>query len=101
MLHAGLLWLWGAGAVVRHAALTSRCGGFSVTVEHRLWARGLQYLQLTGSRALAQLLCCMGLVALRHVGSSPNRYRDSVPCIARCILNYWAIKEAQHVFLNV
>ena len=36
----------------------------------------------------------MGLVALRHVGSSQTRARTHVPCIGRQILNHCATREA-------
>ena len=48
-------------------------------------------------------LCCaarvslwlwrVGLVAPRHVGSSPTTARTGVPCIARWILNHWTTRE--------
>ena len=42
----------------------------------------------------------MGLVALRHVGSSQTRDRTSVPSIGRWILNHYATREVQHyIFL--
>ena len=47
------------------------------------------------SRAQAQQLWCMGLVALRHVGSSQTRDWTHVPCSGRWILYHWATKEAQ------
>ena len=36
----------------------------------------------------------MGLVALRHVGSSRIRARTRVPCIGRWVLNHCATREA-------
>ena len=39
----------------------------------------------------------MGLVALRHVGSSQTRARTRVPCISRQILNHRTTREA-HLF---
>ena len=50
-------------------------------------ARRLQELQLRGSRAWAQRLRCMDLVAPRHVGFSGTSDRTGVPCTARRILN--------------
>ena len=47
-----------------------------------------------GSRVQAQQLWCMGLVALRHVGSSWTRARTHVPCIGTRILNHCATREA-------
>ena len=44
----------------------------------------------------------MGLVALRHVGSSQTRARTRVPCIGRRILNHCATREAPvSFFLNI
>ena len=36
----------------------------------------------------------MGLVALRHVGSSQTRARTRVPCIGKRVLNHCATGEA-------
>ena len=35
----------------------------------------------------------MGLVALRHVGSSQTSGQTIVPCIGRQILNHWSTRE--------
>ena len=43
----------------------------------------------------------MGLVALRHVGSSPTRYRTHVPCIGRQILNHWTTRGVHINFLKL
>ena len=56
-----------------------------LVAEHRLYCQ-LQWLQLVGSRAQAQLLW--------HVGSSGTRDETGVPCIARQILNHWTTREA-------
>ena len=61
---------------------------------HGLQARRLQQLWLLSSRAQAQQLWHMGLVALRHVGSSRARARTRVPCIGRQILNHCTTREA-------
>ena len=54
---------------------------------------------LPGSRAQAQSLWRMGLVAPRHVGSSWTRDQTRVPCIGRRILNHCATREAlYHIF---
>ena len=73
----------------------------SLVAEHRLQAHRLQQLWLAGfsscgtraqqlqpagSRAQAQQLRRMGLVAPQHVGSSQTRARTRVPCIGRQIL---------------
>ena len=62
-------------------------------VQHGLWTHGLQQLQLLGSRAQAQQLWHMGLVALWHVGSSHIREGTRVPCIGRQILSHWTMRE--------
>ena len=48
----------------------------------------LQHLQLLGSRAQAQQLRCMGLVAPWHVGSSQIRDQSCVSFIGRQILSH-------------
>ena len=62
-----------------------QCAGFS-----------FQWLLLwnVGSRALAQKLWCVGLTALRHVGSSWTRDQTLVFCIGRQILYHRATSEA-------
>ena len=78
-----LLWwllLWSMGS--RRVGFSS-CGA------------GAQQLWLTGSRAQAQQLWHMGLVALRHVGSSWTRARTHIPCTGRWILNHCATREAE------
>ena len=67
---------------------TSHCGGFS-------------WLQSTGFRESGhQFLWCMGLVALRHVGSSHTRDQTCVSCIGRWILCHWSNGETQEPCLN-
>ena len=73
-----LLLLWSTGS--RHAGFSS-CG---------MWA---QQLQFAGSRAQAQQLWRMGLVAPQHVGSFRTRAQTHVPCIGRWILNHCATRE--------
>ena len=65
----------------------------SLAAEHRLQARGLQWLWLLGSRAQAQQLWHTGLVALGHVGSSRTRDRTCVSCIGRWTPNHCATRE--------
>ena len=65
----------------RHTGFSS-CG---------MWA---QQWWLVGSRAQAQQLQRMGLVAPWHMGSSRTRARTRVPCIGRQILNHCATREA-------
>ena len=71
----------------------------SLVVEHGLQARGYQQLWLAGSRAQAQQLWRMGLVAPQHVGSPQTRDQTRVPCISRCILNHCATREV--LFHNI
>ena len=84
--------LWCAGFSLRWLLLLwstgSRCMGFSSC---DTWA---QQLWLMGSRAQAQQLWHMGLVALRHVGSSWTRAQTHVPCLGRWILNHCTTGEA-------
>ena len=65
----------------------SRCAGFSSC---GTWA---QQLWLVGSRAQAQQLWRMGLVAPPHVRSSRTRARTRVPCIGRQTPNHCATRE--------
>ena len=66
-----------------------------------MWAQKLWH---TGSVVVARRLsscgACMGLVALRHVGSSQARARTHVPCIGRRILNHCATREAPFFLLG-
>ena len=68
----------------------SRCTAFSScgTRAQQLW--------LAGYRAQAQQLWHVGLVALRHVGSSRTRAQTRVPCIGRQILIHCATREVQY-----
>ena len=58
----------------------------SLIAEYRLQGTWAQYLRLPGSRAQAQSLWHMGLLAPRHVGSSWIRGQTHVSCIGRWIL---------------
>ena len=71
-------------------SMGSRHTGFSSC---GTWA---QQLWLVGSRAQAQQLWRMGLVAPRHVGSSQTRALIHVPCIG-WILNHCATREAPNI----
>ena len=71
----------------------------SLVAEHGLQVLGLQELWLASSRAQAQQLWRMGLVALRHVGSSRTRAPTHVPCIGRWIPNHCTTRGALCVFL--
>ena len=65
----------------------SRCTGFSScgTQAQQLW--------FAGSRAQAQQLRHVDLVALQHVGSSRTRTRTHVLCIGRRIVNHCTTRE--------
>ena len=76
-------------------SMGSTCAGFSSCV---MWT---QQLWLAGSRAQAQQLWRMGLVAPRYVGSSWTRARTRVPCIGRQILNHCATGEVRIPFLSM
>ena len=71
----------------------------SLIAEHRLQVHRLQQLWLVGSRAQAQYLWCMSLVAPRHVGSSQTRARTRAPCTGRQILNHCTTREALSLIL--
>ena len=69
----------------------SRCTGFS--------SCGMRAQQLwhAGSRAQAQWLWHMSLVAPWHVGSSRTRARTRVLCIGGQIPNHCATREARYI----
>ena len=69
-------------------SLVAASGGYSSL-------RWLPLLRSTGSRAQAQQLWRMGLVAPWHVGSSQTRAQTCVPCTGRRILDRCATREAQ------
>ena len=56
--------------------------------------RGLSCCGAQAPDAQSQQLWLMGLVALRHVGSSQTRAQTRVPCIGRQTLNHCATREA-------
>ena len=63
-----------------------------------LWWLLLLWLQ--ASRAQAEYLRCTGLVAMKHVASSPIRDGTRVSCIGRWILYHWATREAPNPVLD-
>ena len=71
------------------AVLVSHCYSYSCcgaqALEHRLKKKK--------KRTQAQYLCCLGLVAPRHVVSSQTRDQTCVPCIGRWILYHWTPRE--------
>ena len=82
------LWLRRAGQLSRCDVQASHSSDFSCCWA---WALGIQVF--SGSRAQAQYLWHMGLVAPRHVGSQ-IKGRIHVSCIGRWILYHWVTKEA-------
>ena len=91
LLRAGFLQLQGAGATLCCGAWASR-GGFPCC---GAWALGAwaSVVVARGSRAQAQQLWRMGLVAPWHVGSPRTRIPTGVPCIGRRILNHCTTRE--------
>ena len=85
-LCAGFLKLRRAGSTLHRGARASHCRGLSCCRAQALDAQA-QYLWLTG------------LVASRHVGSSPTRARTRVHCIGRQSLNHCATREARDLLL--
>ena len=66
-------------------ALQSLCMGFSFWWVLLLWT--------TGSRAQPKQLWSMGLVVLRHVGSSQTKDLTHMPGFGRQILKHWTTRE--------
>ena len=77
---------WGGFSCCRAQAL--ELAGFSHC------GTGAQQLWLPGSRAQAQELWHMGLVASERVGSSRIKDQTHFSCIGRRTLYHWAIREA-------
>ena len=80
--------------VVSGASLQLWCEGLSLWWLLLLWRMGSRVLGL-------QWLQHVGLVTLRHVGSSLSRDQTHVPCIGRWILNHWTTKETRDRFKYV
>ena len=72
----------------------SHCSGFLLRSTGSR-AHGLPLLWFPGSRAQAQWLWHMGLVALQHMGSFWARDGTFVSCIGRWIIYHWDTREAQ------
>ena len=70
-------------------------GGF---VKHREWA---QQVWLSSSRAVAQQLWRMGLIAPQQTESSCIRDRTRVPCISKWILTHCTTRKAQEWYLEI
>ena len=92
----GFLYFRRTGATLCCRVRTSHWGGSPVVDS------GLQ-LWLPGSRAQAQYLRCVGLVALQHVASSWTRDQTHLSCIGGRILHHWATREAPRslVFFSI
>jgi len=97
LLLAGLGLHYFPGTFSRYSrqGLLSRCG---VEASHMVasncgaWALG--HVGCSSCSPQARSLQHMGLVTLRHVGSSQTRDRTHVPWVGRPILNHWATREA-------
>ena len=76
--------MWSTGS--RHTAFSSCSAGLSSCI---FWA----------PERKAQKLWYAGLVAPWHVGSSQIRDRTLVSCIGRQILQHWATRQAQNLYL--
>ena len=87
-------WLRWVFVVARGLSLVAVSGGYSLLPCVGFSLRWLLLLWSTGSRAQAQQLWRMGLVAPRHVGSSRTRARTCVTCIGRWIPNHCTTREA-------
>ena len=75
--------------------LLSRCGvEASHMVASNCGTRALGHAGCSSCSPQARSLQHMGLVTLRHVGSSQTRDWTHVPCNGRPILNHWATREA-------
>ena len=69
------------------------CGGFSWCRARALGHVGSE-VAVCSSRAQAQWLWYMDLVALQCVGSSQTRDQTHISCIGRWIFRHWATREA-------
>ena len=81
LLVSGFLWLWRARASLSCSVWASHCGGLSCC-------------------CTPALLCCKGLAAPRHVGSSWVQDRTRVPFIGRWILMHCVTREVLHFCLS-
>ena len=99
-------WLRWVFVAARGLSLVVASGGYSSLRRAGFSLQRLLLLRSTGSRhagssscgTQAQQLWRMGLVALRHVGSSWTRVCTHVPCIGRRILNHCATREPLFVY---
>ena len=75
--------------------MTVSCG---IMWDLSLWCRDSLAVKHELYSVQAQLLWCMDLAALWHVGSSWTRDPIHVPCIGRWILNHRTTREAPVIF---
>ena len=95
----GLLSRVARGLLIVVASLVAGCGlqaRAPVAVARELGRCGMRALE-----RVAQRLCCVGLVALGHVGSSQARDPTHVCCAGRQTPNRWAPGESCTCALDV
>ena len=81
-------------------SLVAASGGYSLVVVPGLHCSGFS---CCGARALGcvgSVVWHMGLVAQRHMESSPTRDRTRVPGIGRQSLNHWTTREVPDTILH-
>ena len=91
------LWQMGATPAVVSGLLTAVA---SLVANTGSRAHRFQQRRLLGSRAQAEELGYIGLVARQHVGSSQIRDRTHVSCIGRRILYNRVTREAPYLLCN-
>ena len=84
------------GLVAEHRlSLVAVSGGYSLV--SRLLIAVASHCRAGALFTWASGVVAHGLIALRHVGSSPNRDGTCVPCISRWILNHWTTRKSIHL----
>ena len=84
------------GLVAEHGlSLVAVSGGYSLG--SRLLIAVASHCRAGALFTWASGVVAHGLIALRHVGSSPNRDGTCVPCIGRWILNHWTTRKSIHL----
>ena len=98
-----LCWLFSSRSTrSAHRGGFSRCGAQALGhVGFSSCGRWAQSLQLLGSRAQAQQLWRLGLLALWHVGYFQIRDQICTSCTDRWILHHWVTKEARPLFISI
>ena len=85
------------GLVAEHGlSLVAVSGGYSLG--SRLLIAVASHCRAGALFTWASGVVAHGLIALRHVGSSPNRDGTCVPCIGRWILNHWTTRKSQNSY---